>query len=195
MAGEGAGKSAAKIRGAGGSAGEGAAPHSFPRKAPLAAPRIFAAFFPAPSPAIFWISPFLYSVAGRPGRNPRQSQQQFWGIRAWGSCTWSAGVARLSGSDALIGAQLRSPPLKTEKLSNKHRSFEQNTKNTNCLPGFSVSGRKVAERKSPRIESCLKFVRKTTRIQKKEGLYEPLLTAMTQVLPFPKKAEDCAHAS
>ena len=36
MAGEGAGKNAAKIRGAGGSAGEGAAPHSFRRKPPLA---------------------------------------------------------------------------------------------------------------------------------------------------------------
>ena len=77
IAGEGAGKSAAKLRGAGGSAGEGAAPHSFPRKAPLAAPspalppapRSFAALFPAPSPAIFWISPFLYSVAGRPDLN------------------------------------------------------------------------------------------------------------------------------
>ena len=31
------------------------------------APRIFAALFP---PAIFWISPFLYSVAGRPDLNP-----------------------------------------------------------------------------------------------------------------------------
>ena len=85
MAGEGAGKNAAKIRGAGGSAGEGAAPHSFPRKAPLAAPspalpsarRIFAALFPAPSPAIFWISPFLYSVAGRPGRNNRSREKLY----------------------------------------------------------------------------------------------------------------------
>ena len=69
-----AGESAAKIRGAGGSAGEGAAPHSFPRKTPSqhlcqhssSTPRIFAALFPAPSPAIFWGSPSLYSVAGRP---------------------------------------------------------------------------------------------------------------------------------
>ena len=30
---------------------------------------IFAALFPAPSPTIFWIALFLYSVAGRPGRN------------------------------------------------------------------------------------------------------------------------------
>ena len=36
---EGAGKSAAKIRGAAGSAGEGAAPHSFPRKTPSQHPR------------------------------------------------------------------------------------------------------------------------------------------------------------
>ena len=76
MAGEGAGKSAAKIRGAGGSAGEGAARGGFlgkgwgaaPSPALPPAPRIFAALFPAPSPAIFWIAPFLYSVAGRPGR-------------------------------------------------------------------------------------------------------------------------------
>ena len=78
IAGEGAGKSAAKIRGAGGSADEGAAPHPFPRKTPLAAPspalrpapRISPALFPAPSPAIFWGSPFLYSVAGRLVPNP-----------------------------------------------------------------------------------------------------------------------------
>ena len=58
-----------------GTADEGAAPYSFPRKAPLVAPspalspapRIFLAILPAPSPAIFWFSPFLYSVAGRPG--------------------------------------------------------------------------------------------------------------------------------
>ena len=57
MAGEGAGKSA----------GEAAAPHSFPRKAPLASTlAIFAALLPAPSSAIFWLSPFLYSVEGRP---------------------------------------------------------------------------------------------------------------------------------
>ena len=59
IAGEGAGKSAAKIRGAGGSAGEGSAPHSFPKGSPppsLAlppAPRIFAALFPAHSPTTF----------------------------------------------------------------------------------------------------------------------------------------------
>ena len=62
MAGEGAGKSAAKVRGAGGSAGKGAAPHSIPRKAPLTAlpPAllIFAALFPAPSPAISGFSHF-----------------------------------------------------------------------------------------------------------------------------------------
>ena len=39
MAGDGAGRSAAKIRGAGGSAGECAAPHSFPRKTPSQHPR------------------------------------------------------------------------------------------------------------------------------------------------------------
>ena len=46
--GEGAGKSAAKIRGAGGSAGEGAAPHSCPRKAP---PRSTLASTPASTPS------------------------------------------------------------------------------------------------------------------------------------------------
>ena len=95
IAGEGAGKCAAKIRGPGGSAGEGAAPYSlegegaapysFPRKAPLTAPspalppapRVFAALFPDPSPAIFWIGPGSVDprVPGRfafPGaRNPR----------------------------------------------------------------------------------------------------------------------------
>ena len=82
IAGEGAGKSAAKIRGAGG-AGEGAARGVFRGKesgaAPLPAlppaPRIFAALFPlfpAPSPAIFWGSPFLCSqtVAGHAVPNP-----------------------------------------------------------------------------------------------------------------------------
>ena len=80
MAGEGAGKSAGEIRGAGGSAGKGAVPYSFPRRTPLAAPlpalppasRISPALFPAPSPAIFWVSPFLHSVAGQPGRNSKE---------------------------------------------------------------------------------------------------------------------------
>ena len=44
-------------------------PLAAPSPALPPAPRIFAALFPAPSPAIFWIAPFLYSVAGRPGRN------------------------------------------------------------------------------------------------------------------------------
>ena len=35
-----------------------------------AAPRIFAALFPAPSPATFWGSSFLYSVEGRPVPKP-----------------------------------------------------------------------------------------------------------------------------
>ena len=43
-------------------------PLAAPSPALPPAPRIFAALFPAPSPAIFWIAPFLYSVAGRPGR-------------------------------------------------------------------------------------------------------------------------------
>ena len=46
-------------------------PLAAPSPALAPAPRIFAALFPAPSPAIFRIAPFLYSVAGRPGRNPR----------------------------------------------------------------------------------------------------------------------------
>ena len=81
MAGEGAGKSAAKIRGAGRSAGKGAARGAFLGKewgaAPSPAlppePRIFAALFPAPSPAIFRIFPFLYSVAGRPDLNTKRT--------------------------------------------------------------------------------------------------------------------------
>ena len=46
-------------------------PLAVPSPALPPAPRIFAALFSAPSPAIFWISPLLYSVAGRPGRNKR----------------------------------------------------------------------------------------------------------------------------
>ena len=73
MAGEGAGKSAAT----GGSAGKGAMRGGFlgreweqrPRQLPPA-PN-FRRTFPAPSPAIFWISPFLHSVAGRLVRNNR----------------------------------------------------------------------------------------------------------------------------
>ena len=61
MAGEGVGKSAAKVRGVGRSAGEGAARGvslqgigAASSPALLPAPRIFAALFPAPSPVIFW---------------------------------------------------------------------------------------------------------------------------------------------
>ena len=69
-----------KIRGAGGSAGEGAArgglslertEEQHPRQHSLQHPEFYAALFPEPSPAIFWISPFPYSVAGRPDLNPR----------------------------------------------------------------------------------------------------------------------------
>ena len=66
MAGEGAGKSAEKIRCAGGSAGEGAAPHSFPRKSPSSTLN-FRSTLPS-TPAIFLVSPFLKSIAGHPGR-------------------------------------------------------------------------------------------------------------------------------
>ena len=83
MAGEGAGRSAGEIRGGGGSGGKGAARGVFLRKeegtAPLPtlppAPRISSALFPAPSPAILWVCPFLYSAAGQPGCNCTLTQR------------------------------------------------------------------------------------------------------------------------
>ena len=80
IAGEGAGKSAANIRGVlegvlarvlRGERAQGKAPLEAPSPALPPAPRMFAALFPAPSPAIFWISPFLYSVAGHPDLKDR----------------------------------------------------------------------------------------------------------------------------
>ena len=85
-----------------------------PSPALPAAPRIFAALFPAPSPANFWGSPFLYSVAGRPVPSlPRIG----WVCRA----TWSAFLiessrgAGFSGWDWKRGK--RPPPPRQESAS------------------------------------------------------------------------------
>ena len=85
MAGEGAGKRAGCLRECwawccrgGGFLGKEWGPAPSPTLPP--APRIFSALFPAPSPAIFRVSPFLYSVAGRLDRNPKTWRD---GLRTW----------------------------------------------------------------------------------------------------------------